>query len=136
MAYTKADQKNDARNKQPRTAKAARFNDSQFIQYELDDAQLKELKAVEMTGDDILDAVLEEITNGYKFTIKYDSYSDCFGVFMQDSDGTTGNGGYILTGRGSTPAKALKQVLWKHRTCLDGSWAGYAERRGGAIIDD
>lgn len=116
--------------------KAPRFNDNQFVRYELDANQQKELKAANVTADQIFDDLFALISDGYKFTVKWDTYSECFGVFMQ-SDGTEDtNAGFILTGRGSSPLKALKQVIYKHRVCLDGNWSDYVEREGRGVIDD
>lgn len=117
-------------------ASAPRFNNAKFVQYELDKEQQKECKAYELSNDELFDSLIEEISNGYQFTLKWDDYNECYGVFMSTRDTDSLNFGFILTGRGSTPAKCLKQVLYKHRTCLAGEWGSYVERRGRDLLDD
>lgn len=116
--------------------KATRFNEAQFIQYELDVDQQRECKAWTVSESELFDDVFALIRDGYKFTLKWDSWSRSDACFMQPADPDGPNAGYILTGRGSSPFKALKQCVYKHRVCLDGEWGGYAERRGGDTIDD
>jgi len=119
-----------------KTQKAVRFNDVQFIQYELDKAQQAECKASAITADELFDQILACISDGYKFSVRWDSYGECYGAYMQADSPENPNAGFILTGRGSSPLKAVKQVLYKHRVCLDGSWGEYAERKGRDVIDD
>jgi len=116
--------------------KAERFNDMQFIQYELDKDQQKACKDHAVTADELFDEMLALLSDGYKLSIRYDWYSECYAAYMQTTEGTAKNAGFILSGRGSTPFKAFKQLVYKHRVCLDGEWSGYAERRGGFNIDD
>jgi len=113
-----------------------RFNGAQFVQYELDKAQQAECKAWSISFEDILLEIEAQIEAGYKFTIKWDTYNECYGVFMQAASEGSPNFGSILTGRGSTVSKSLKQVLYKHRVCLQGDWSGYLERRGRDVLDD
>jgi len=116
--------------------KAPRFNDNQFVRYELDKAQQSECKAWDIGEDGLLDLVSAAIDDGYRFSLKWDDYSECYGVFMQPVVPEGSNAGLILTGRGSTVGKSIKQVLYKHHTCLAGDWSEYAERRGRDVIDD
>lgn len=118
------------------TAKAKRFDGSQFVQYELDKAQQAEVKGWEQSADQILYAAQEMVDSGYKFTLKWDTYGECYACFcMQGTDGGD-NAGFVLTGRGSSVLKSLKQVLYKHLVCLEGDWSGHVERRGVDAIDD
>jgi len=119
-----------------RTVKAPRFNDAQFVQLELTDEQAKSLKAMPTDAGVILDEIERMIDDGYKFTIKYDSYGDCIGAWCQDVNPDGLNTGYILTGRGSGVAKALKQLLFKHHTLLDGYWSQVPSRGRAVILDD
>jgi len=115
---------------------APRFNGAKFVQYELDKAQQAECKAWQITSEEIFSELEAQIEAGYKFTIKWDSYNECYGVFMQAAGEGGSNYGSILTGRGSTVGKCLKQVLYKHRVCLQGDWSDYLERRGRDVLDD
>jgi len=118
------------------TEKAERFNNNQFILYELDKSQQAECKAWGITADELLDECLALVSDGYRFSLRFDSYSQAYACFVTVDGSEHVNAGYILTGRGSTVAKALKQAIYKHKVCLDGLWAEYADRRGGDTIDD
>jgi len=116
--------------------RAGRFNGAQFVQYELDKIQEAACKAQVVTEADIFNSIMEMIDDGYKFTIKWDSYGECYACFIQAAVEGGPNSGSILTGRGSQPYKAVKQALYKHHVCLQGDWSAYLERRGNRVIDD
>jgi len=128
--------RNQKSSREARVGKTPRFNEAQFVRYELDKEQQSACKASAITEAELFDELLALVGDGYKFTVKWDDYSQCHASFMQLSHPVGPNANLILTGRGSTPFKALKQLLWKHSVCLDGDWSGYAERRGGDTIDD
>jgi hypothetical protein len=121
---------------EPRTATAPRFNNAQFVQLELTDEQAKTLKATGTTAEQIFEEMERMIDDGYKFTIKYDSYGDCTGVWCQTTIEGSENSGYILTGRGSSAFKALKQLMYKHHVLCEQRWSSYAGRRATGILDD
>lgn len=116
--------------------KVVRYNDNLFINYDLNDAQKAECKSWPMSEADVFKAVEEMITDGYKFTIKWDSYSRSFSCFVQAAEDGAVNSGKILTGRGSGAYKAVKQALYKHHVCLEGDWTAYVERRNRSDLDD
>ena len=120
-----------------RTTKAPRFNEMKFVQYELDKEQQASCKAWSVSPADVFDYMEAMVSDGYKFSVKYDDYSDCVACFVTcPNDHTSGNAGLILTGRGSTAWKSVKQALWKHSVALDGQWQGFAERTNSSVIDD
>lgn len=110
--------------------------DREFIRYELDKSQQADCKAWVVSADDILSTLDKLIDDGYKISVKFDDYNECYGCFMQLSTGEGTNHGYILTSRGSTAAKALKQLFYKHYQALDGDWTSAAERQGRGVLDD
>lgn len=117
--------------------KAERFNEFKFVQYEPDDEQKKLIKAWEIDEAGVFDAIERMVTDGYKFSIKFDEYGDCFGCYITcPPEHPSGNGGLILSGRGSSAWKSVKQALWKHGIALQGSWQGFVERANGSRIDD
>lgn len=116
--------------------KTSRWNDNQFINYNLDKTQQKECKAYVITEPELFDRLSALITDGYRFGVSLDRDDRTFSAFMQARTSEGPNAGYILTGRGSTAFKALKQLLYKHFVCLDGSWETWAERNGDDLIDD
>jgi len=114
----------------------ARFNDAVFINYELDAVQQKACKAQDVSEADVFAKIKELVDDGYTFSFKFDSYSEAYACFMRQSRDDGSNRGFILTGRGSSPYKCCKQLLFKHYVCLDGAWGDYAERGGIDTIDD
>jgi len=120
----------------PRTETAPRFNQSSFVQLELTDDQAKQLKATVVTAEQIFEEMERMIDDGYKFSVKYDSYGDCIGAWCQAPAEGHENSGCILTGRGSSAYKALKQLLYKHNVLLVGSWRGHTETRRPTVLDD
>ena len=115
---------------------ARRFNDAQFIQYELDKASQSACKAWEVTSDALVDAIDRLADDGYRVTVKWDTYSASFMCSLQQIHDDGRNKGYILTGRGSTGCKALKQVLFKHYTVMQEDWQEFAGFDRKAEIDD
>ena len=86
----------------------------QFVRYELDAAQLKACKASPLPLAE-LDSLLVRLTEAqYTFKICWDDFNSCQQVIMQTDDEKSANAKLMLVGRGSTPVKALKQVLFKH----------------------
>jgi hypothetical protein len=120
----------------PRTTTAPRFNNAEFVQLELTDDQAKQLKAETVSAESLFDSMERMIDDGYKFTFKYDSYGDCVGVWCQPTDDGSENSGCILTGRGSSAGKAIKQLLFKHHILLQGSWRAHAQGRNRIVLDD
>jgi len=101
-----------------------------FVRLELTEAD-KKVIATYCTTMDELDAALEGmIDDGYKFTLKWDSYTKSIAFFAFPPEGDQ-NAGYILTGRGRYPSRAIRQLVYKHHTMLEGDWAG-ADRVGQA----
>ena len=102
--------------------------DSTFVDVELAASEVGEYR--QWRGDvDAVDLVWREaLDNGYKFTARYDDRSSAYAVFMFPDEGGD-NYGYILSGRGGTPFRALAEVLYKHVFILRGDWR---VRGGGA----
>lgn len=115
---------------------ATRFNGNQFINYELNKAQTAELKAQPNDANKLFASLEGLINDGYKLTVKYDERNECFASFLFAPDDGGANSGFILTGRGSSCVKAVKQLLYKHFVCLPNGWSEFAERPTGMVIDD
>lgn len=92
-----------------------------FVAYELTAPELRELKAWKPTIEELDDIVSKLTDEGYKFTLKFDEYNDCEQCTMMQAYKNGPNWNLGLVGRGSTPLKALKQALWKHKSC-DANW--------------
>lgn len=137
MARKSSTQMFEEAQKGMRPGRASRFNEKKFINFELDVQLQKRCKEWAVGDTQLWEAMGVWNGDGYKATFKWDGYSKSFAVFVSTDDETSPNFGYILTGRGSTPAKAWKQAIFKHQICFDGNpWSGYAERPDSAEMDD
>jgi len=129
------DRKTSARRSDRPVRRAERFNDARFVQYELDESQRVECKGWSLDGDALWLELLAYIDEGYSFSLKFDGRSASYACFMQIREHDEHpNAGLILAGRGSTPAKACKQVIFKHRA-VGATWAEFAERAS-TFLDD
>jgi len=94
-----------------------------FVRLELTEADKKQLADYVTTLDE-LDAALEGMmADGYKISVKYDDYSKSIAAFAFPPEDDS-NAGYILTGRGRYPTRALRQLLYKHHGMLGEDWTG------------
>ena len=99
------------------------YESSSFVKRELSADEKNACKLWAVDGNELWDLLDKAQESGYKFTFKFDSFSNSPACWMHPTSGDNPNEGWILTGRGSTPAKALKQALYKHYTMADENWA-------------
>lgn len=116
--------------------KAARFNDAKFVNYELNVDEKRSCKQWLPSLEEYDDALLKFVDQGYRVSVKFDNYTEAYSAFGQSFDAGNINAGLILTGRGSTPAKAIKQMLYKHFLVFDQEWGGWAEPGQSVEFDD
>lgn len=105
-----------------KTEKAARFNDVEFIRCELTDAHKQDLKSRVKAGYDGWDNLQSLIEDGYRVTVKYDTWSSSPACFIQQMAEDGDNQGCILSGRGRTVHGAILEALYKHFVVFDGVW--------------
>jgi len=115
--------------KPARSAKTERFNDIRFVNYQLPPDVKAALKEKPFTSEQFADALLDLLDAGYTTKFKYDAFIGGYQVFVQATDPKHVNAGMILPGRGSTPAKALKQACFLHYEVMQGAWEGFLENR-------
>ncbi len=113
-----------------------RFNDVVFVNWSLTDDQKKTLKATPFNLADLDNALIGLTQGGYKLTVSFDTYRECYTASLVPQGENNPNKGYILTGKGSTPLKATKQVLYIHYEIMDGDWAAYSTGSAREEIDD
>lgn len=121
-----------AANKKPQYS-----NELTFVNYELNTEERARCKEwiEDANGLDLY--ALAACNDGYRFSLKYDERSRAFACFMSATTGASAdNSGLMLTGRGSTPFKALRQCLYKHLVVFDKQWGGYANPVDWSAIDD
>lgn len=102
--------------------KAPRFNDAQFVRYELSKEEKTRLKGEFAPTAEVGHIMHAFCEAGYKVTFKWDNYSNCYACFVQRADDGERNAGLILTGRGSLPLSALVEAAFKHGVLFDGDW--------------
>jgi hypothetical protein len=89
--------------------------------------QKKEIKAWLPTFDEIDNLLLKLCEEGYRVTLRFDDRNDAFACWINPTGDEHLNAGLTLSGRGSTPLKALKQALYIHNL-FEGDWANnYAQ---------
>lgn len=113
-----------------------RFNDVQFVNWSLTDEEKAACKEWSVTMGDFDNALGKLIEEGYKVTVSYDNYRSCFTASIVPTKDAKMNVGYILTGKGSTPLKAIKQVLYIHFYIMGGEWAAYSTAKNAEELDD
>lgn len=91
-----------------------------WVNYNLSDEQKAELKAQTF---DFENALLKLTEEDLKVTISYDDYNECYSCFLIPKNQTDPNFGCILSGRGSTPVKAVKQAAYIHWNIFDANWS-------------
>jgi hypothetical protein len=111
------------------------YANNEFVKRELSVQEQAQCKAWSVTDADLWNQIEVYIEEGYKLTLKWDDYSNSYAAWMQPIDSEHDNWGYILSGRGSTPAKAVKQLFFKHTAVLDGQWGNGEQFVKGAIDD-
>ena len=117
-------------------AKTLRYNDVVFISFPLSDEQKSTIKHTEFLQEDFDNALIHLCEENYKITFSYDDYSSAYAVFITPKGDKHKNAGFILTGRGSSPTKALKQAYYVHTVLFDGDWSGWKDERRNADLDD
>jgi len=113
-----------------------RFNDVKFVSYNLTKDQIKELKSMPFELADIDTTFLRLLQEEYKVTFRWDDYNQCYACWLIPSGDKHVNAGMILSGRGSTPLKALKQALYIHYQIFGGEWGAWRDTSKGEDIDD
>lgn len=108
-----------------------------FINYTLTEDDKATIKRIEFDSDDVLSWLDKVIDSGFKLTFSYDDYSHanmCVGT-RQDKEHE--DFGILLSGRGSTPAKAFRQWLYLKDSIIgDATWTSFLVSATAADIDD
>jgi hypothetical protein len=131
-----ASSKGKDRNPPNKPEKKERFNGVQFINYNLTDEQKKAVREWNLSLDQLSQGTMQLVDEHFKVTLKYDDYSKAYACFVNPDGPEHPFTGWILTGRGSSPLKALKQALYIHFTVFEGNWLEYAHDVRADEIDD
>jgi hypothetical protein len=126
----------DVKEKKPTAPTKPRFNDVQFINWSLDADHKMACKNWSLDLEQFDNLLTTLVEGGYKATVSYDTYRSCFTASIVPTPDAKGNQGYILTGKGSTPTKALKQALYIHFHVMNEDWAAYSTAKSAEELDD
>jgi len=120
-----ADEANHGDRPSPKVvSKSKKVSSSVFVQFVLSDEQRGHLKSTALTSEQIDGTLSRLFDDGYKLSMKWDDYSKAFAAWLIAPEWDNPNMGRILSGRGSTPIKALKQLFYIHfNIAEDRVWA-------------
>lgn len=102
---------------------------NQFVNYELTKEEQAACKKWEFGIEDYFNAIEKLLDSDYKVSFSQDTYNRCFAAFLTPTKDNKVNEGMILSGRGSTPLKAFKQLCYKHFHIFDGLWGEFVGAR-------
>jgi len=91
-----------------------------WVNYNLTTDEKKTLKSADFDADNALLRLVEE---SYKVTLGYDKFNECFSCFIIPAGENHRHSGMILSGRGSTPLKAVKQACYIHWNVFAADWS-------------
>ncbi len=100
-------------------------------------AEIKaDIKAWDLDGDALDNLLLKLVEADIRITVSYDSYHQCFSCTLAHTDDKHADASLLLSGKGSTPLKAVKQALYIHWKLLDADWSAYSQQHQREILDD
>lgn len=100
-----------------------KFEFKGVVQCELSEADKLKYKLWREDGCDLENLTLKCAEDGYKLTLSYDDYNRTHQAVMMPKVGIDHDcEGYMLTGRGGNPIRALAQLMYKHWVMLEGYW--------------
>lgn len=126
----------EPKNKPETKPTVPRFNDVKFINWSLSADEKLAVKQWVLSIEEIDDAISKLVEAGYKVTSSWDTYRSCFTASIVPTQDAKINQGFILTGKGSTALKAIKQALYIHHYVMNEDWSSYSTAKGIEEIDD
>lgn len=126
----------DPKPTKPKAPTQRRFNDVTFVNWSLSPEEKAACKAWVLSLEDYDDALATLIEGGYKTTLSYDNFRSCYTCSVVPQKDAKSNQGFILTGKGSTATKALKQALYIHFHVMSEEWASYSTAKSVEELDD
>lgn len=118
--YTKDDKK--ARSAPQKTPKGPKNYGTQFVPGEMTDSDKLDCKAWTV-WDERADDLLVTLADGeYRVSVKRDGNGVGYLCFINCPESGHVHSGWTLSGRGSTPLKAIKQACYRHFVLFDGEW--------------
>lgn len=119
----------------PAREKPNSFEQFEFLNYELTKEQKDALKAMPLWNGEWDEMLGNATKTGFAISLKVDGFNHCFAAYMQIRLRSHPCYGFILSGRGSTQTKALRQLLYKHFVALEENWNGASTIQTAAFDD-
>src|SRR3970282_2723423 len=100
-----------------------KWRKSVFVPDVLRKEHYEHLKGLPLNLEEMFLSLSKLFSDGYQVTMRWDAYNSCHAVWLSTRDEDSTNYGLILSGRGSTPVKALRQLLFLHFEVWSGEWS-------------
>lgn len=118
------------------SASKGKYADVMWVNYSLTKADREALKKAVWTLEDLEDCLIKLTESNYKVSVQWDDRQDCYSCFIITRDSEHENAGYICTGRGSTPHKAIKQAYYIGFHILEGVFSNVNQYSDKGELDD
>jgi len=114
----------------------ASFKSSEFINFPLTKEQKAAIKEWSLTLEEMDDLLTKLTETDHKLTIRWDDKNEAHACWIVPTTDKHPNEGLLLSGRGSTPLKAVRQALYIHFYLFEGNWAeGYSQLKQDDLDD-
>lgn len=94
-----------------------------FVDVRLTAEQRQQYQGWAAEDDDVLAVLFDEVLNGYKFTLSFNSKNQSFTASLTAVGTGGGNDGYTLSSFGAEPWVAVRVLIYKHRVISEGDWS-------------
>jgi len=109
---------------------------ARFVNLEPDKDEQKLIKDWEVDLSSLDDMLVDLTEASYSVSISYDFRNKCHVAYCNPRGDDHVHYGLMLSGRGSSPYKALKQLCWKHFFILKSDWSSHVAPAEGFSYDD
>jgi hypothetical protein len=116
--------------------KTAYVGKSNFVNYSMTTDEKATLKMAVWGIEEYENALIRLAEEEYGIGFSEDAFSGGYSCILRPKFADNKNAGYLLSGRGSTPLKALKQVSYIHWSVFDGDWGAHYQAGKREEIDD
>lgn len=112
------------------------FKPGTFINYTLTDGDRGRFREWAASPGNDIGALLDRIVDdGYQLTVRYDDFSGTCAAFISPRMSSSGNDGFILSGRARSGSAAALGALFRHYALFEGDWPTDIVRKS-ALDDD
>lgn len=112
------------------------FKPKSWVKYELDKKEIALVKAWTPTFEEMDATLVDGLCDEYRVNLSQEPGKTTWLAVMQTKSDDHQHSEALLSGRGSTPLKALKQLMYKHLELFRKKWPAVPDYQSGAPIDD